>query len=50
MLLSFTDRYIFIIFAILFDEMKCFFFSHLFIATRASVPSEAHATNITTKP
>lgn len=27
-----------------------FFFPHLFIATRARVPSEAHATNITIKP
>ena len=30
-------------------EMKCFF-HHLFIATRARVPSEAQATNITIKP
>ena len=47
-LLTSTDHYITFSLFVLRNEM--FFFPHLFIATRARVPSEAHATNITIKP
>lgn len=33
-----------------FIELKLNLFSYLFIATRASVPNEAQATNMTMKP